>query len=326
MNRLKKTFSKFLIAFLFNIFIFTNAYASDIKVIPIGKAVGIRILTDGLVVVGTSSVNGENVCEKYGIRINDQIEKINNEQIESTDSFSKIINENPNGVTLSIKRDNQNVLINAVPVLGEDNIYRLGIWVRDSTAGIGTMTYINPENNTFAALGHAINDIDTGNILCVKSGNILGCDILSVNKSRRGHPGEINGAFNNNTLGEITKNTQIGIYGKMSDNEYSSENAVPIADKSEIYEGEAHIISDVINQNPTEYSIKINKITNDTDKSLIITITDPRLIDFTGGIVQGMSGSPIIQNGKLVGAVTHVFVNSPLKGYGTLAENMIKEF
>ena len=171
--------------------------------------------------------------------------------------------------------------------------------------------------------GHGINDIDTGNILSVKSGNILNCDILSVSKSSKGHPGEINGAFDGNTIGNISINSQIGIYGNMSCDKFSSDNAIPVAAKEQICESDAYILSDVIGQKAEKYSIKINKITNDSDKGLIIEITDPRLIDCTGGIVQGMSGSPIIQNGMLIGAVTHVFVNNPTKGYGTLAENMI---
>ena len=318
---MKKVSCKTVVFLLLNLCIFTSVYADEIKVVPIGKAVGVKIYTDGLLVVGTSEVNGENVSKKYGIKINDRIEKINNQLINSTEEFSKTVNENPSGVALSIKRDNQDILINVVPVLSEDNIYRLGLWVRDSTAGIGTVTYYNPQNNSFAALGHGINDIDTGNILSVKSGNILNCDILSVSKSSKGHPGEINGAFDGNTIGNISINSQIGIYGNMSCDEFSSDNAIPVAAKEQICESDAYILSDVIGQKTEKYSIKINKITNDSDKGLIIEITDPRLIDCTGGIVQGMSGSPIIQNGMLIGAVTHVFVNSPTKGYGTLAEN-----
>ena len=322
-NNLKKVSCKIVVFLLLNLCIFTSVYADEIKVVPIGKAVGVKIYTDGLLVVGTSEVNGENVSKKYGIKINDRIEKINNQLINSTEEFSKTVNENPSGVALSIKRDNQDILINAVPVLSEDNIYRLGLWVRDSTAGIGTVTYYNPQNNSFAALGHGINDIDTGNILSVKSGNILNCDILSVSKSSKGHPGEINGAFDGNTIGNISINSQIGIYGNMSCDEFSSDNTIPVAAKEQIGESDAYILSDVIGQKTEKYSIKINKSTNDSDKGLIIEITDPRLIDCTGGIVQGMSGSPIIQNGMLIGAVTHVFVNNPTKGYGTLAENMI---
>ena len=152
---MKKVSCKIVVFLLLNLCIFTSVYADEIKVVPIGKAVGVKIYTDGLLVVGTSEVNGENVSKKYGIKINDRIEKINNQLINSTEEFSKTVNENPSGVALSIKRDNQDILINAVPVLSEDNIYRLGLWVRDSTAGIGTVTITIPKTT---ALPHSVTE------------------------------------------------------------------------------------------------------------------------------------------------------------------------
>lgn len=289
-----------------------------------GKTVGVKIYTDGLLVIGSSEVNGENIAKKYDIKVNDRITEINGETIDTSEHFAELVNENPNGVNLKIARDNQNIEINAVPALSEDNVYRLGLWVRDSTAGIGTVTYYNPSSKTFAALGHCINDVDTGNILSVKSGNILDCDILSITKSEKGSPGEINGAFNGEKIGDVFINSQIGIFGKMTCNEFEAYNdAIPVAAKEQVHEGEAYILSDAFEKDNNRYSIEIKKITNAADKALVIEITDQRLKDMSGGIVQGMSGSPIIQDGMLVGAVTHVFVNSPTKGYGTLAENMI---
>ena len=321
---MKKVSEKIILFFILSMCFFTSAYAEEIKVVPVGKAVGIKIYTDGLLVIGTSEVNGENAAKQCGIKVNDRITEVNGETATTSERFSQIVNENPDGVNLEIVRDNQNIEINAVPVLAEDNVYRLGLWVRDSTAGIGTVTYYDSSSNTFAALGHAINDVDTGNILTVKSGNILNCDILSVTKSEKGTPGEINGAFSGEKIGDVTVNSQIGIFGKMTSNEFSNLNeTIPIAAKEQVQEGDAYILSDAFGTETEQYSIKIDKITNNSDKGLIIEITDERLIDLTGGIVQGMSGSPIIQNGRLVGAVTHVFVNNPTKGYGTLAENMI---
>lgn len=314
-----KPIAAFLLAFCF----VPSVYAQSLEVIPVGKTVGVKIYTDGLLVIGSSEINGKNIAKEYGIRINDRIKKINGTDIESTEKFSEIVNNNPDGVTLSLLRDNQNIEINAVPVKDED-VYRLGLWVRDSTAGIGTVTYYNPASKDFAALGHSINDVDTGNILSVKSGNILNCNILSVTKSEKGSPGEINGAFDGEKIGDISINSDIGIFGKMTCDEFENINeAIPVAAKEQVQEGEAYIISDAFGNNNNKYSIEIKKITNATDKGLVIEITDQRLKEAAGGIVQGMSGSPIIQNGMLVGAVTHVFVNSPLKGYGTLAENMI---
>lgn len=321
---MKKFSVKLTIIFLFGLLSSTAVYADALNVIPVGKTVGIRVYTDGLLVIGSSDVNGVNAAKKCGIKVNDRIRSANGEEISSCEQFSDIVKSNPDGISLEIARDNQNLTINAVPVLSEDNIYRLGLWVRDSTAGIGTVTYYNPQTDSFAALGHAINDADTGNILSVKSGNILNCDILSVSKSKKGSPGEINGAFDGEKIGDITLNSQIGIFGSMSSGDFKNIGTpVPVAAKSQVETGDACIITDALSGRREEYSIKINKITNDCDKGLAIEITDPRIIEQSGGIVQGMSGSPIIQNGRLVGAVTHVFVNNPEKGYGALAENMI---
>ncbi len=304
--------------------IFSTAYAEEVRVIPIGKTVGVKLYTDGVLVIGSTEVNGRDIAEECGIEINDRIVSVNGNKVDSTEEFSKIVNENPDGVSLSVLRDNDHLTINATPEYSADEIYRLGLWVRDSTAGIGTVTYYNPSDNTFAALGHGINDIDTGNILSVKSGNILHCDILSVSKSKKGVPGEINASFNGDSIGNISINSQIGIFGKMSCDEYKNYGeSIPVATKSQVHEGDAYIITDAFGGEQEQYSIKIKKITDNVDKALIIEITDDRLIEQSGGIVQGMSGSPIIQDNRLVGAVTHVFVNSPLKGYGTLAENMI---
>lgn len=308
---------------LASLFIIPAVYAQPIEVIPIGQTVGIRLYTDGLLVIGSSEVNGKSIAKKYDIQVNDHIKKINGQNIDSTEEFSQIVNEHPDGVRLSVMRDGKNIEIDAVPEKDED-IYRLGLWVRDSTAGIGTVTYYNPQTKEFAALGHSINDVDTGNILPVKSGNILHCNILSVKKSERGLPGEINGSFDGETIGDIQINSDIGIFGTMTCSDFdNSEGAIPIAAKDQVETGEAYIVSDAFENENNKYTIKIEKITNSLDKGLIIEITDQRLKDMAGGIVQGMSGSPIIQNGMLIGAVTHVFVNSPFKGYGTLAENMI---
>lgn len=313
----------FLLTFSLCFFISSAAYATD--VIPIGKTVGVKIFTDGLLVIGSSEVNGKNVAKEYGIHTNDRIKGINGNEIKDTETLVRLVNDNPEGVRLSVIRDNHDMEIDAVPVKGEDNVYRLGLWVRDSTAGIGTVTFYNPETKNFAALGHCINDVDTGNILSVKSGNILNCNILSVTKSEKGAPGEINGAFEGDKIGDVNINSQIGIFGKMTSAQFDDVNsAIPIAKRDEIQTGEAYILTDAFGENDNRYSINIKKITQSEDKALVIEITDSRLIDGAGGIVQGMSGSPIIQDGKLVGAVTHVFVNNPLKGYGTLAESMLE--
>ncbi len=301
-----------------------SAYADDIKVIPIGKAVGIRLFTDGLLVVGTTDVNGKNAARDSGIKINDRIKEVNGKRAASSEELSEIVNVHPEGVTLGITRGNREIEVYAVPALAEDNVYRLGLWVRDSAAGIGTVTYYNPSTKNFAALGHSVNDVDTGNILSVRSGNILSCDILSVAKSKKGEPGEINGVFENDKIGSVYLNSEVGIFGKAESDEFSVlGGAVSVAPANEIKTGDAYILSDAFTVKPEKYSIRISKITDDADKELVIEITDSTLLEKSGGIVQGMSGSPIIQNGRLIGAVTHVLVNNPKRGYGTIAQSMI---
>ena len=227
-------------------------------------------------------------------------------------------------MTLDIVRDDRHMTVNAVPAQCEDGIYRLGLWVRDSCAGVGTVTYYDPETNKYAALGHAVNDVDTGNILSVKSGNILDCNIVSVTKSSRGVPGEINAVFGDTVIGNIGANTYEGIFGTVENDGYLKGGAIEVAASAEVHRGEAYIISDIINGRPEKYSIRIKKITGDADKGIELEVTDSSLIETAGGIVQGMSGSPIVQDNKLVGAVTHVLVDNPINGYGTLAESMLE--
>ena len=223
-----------------------------------------------------------------------------------------------------------NTVIRAVRSV-EDNRYHLGLWVRDNTAGIGTLTFYDPESNVFAALGHGITDIDTGTLMSVSTGEILESEILDIKKGRQGIPGELRGVFveNENKLGEITSNTQSGIYGRLYENSLARlpQKAYPIGVRSQVQTGKASILANVDGKKVEEFEILIEKInrqnTNGT-KGMIIRIVDPKLLEMTGGIVQGMSGSPIIQNGVLVGAVTHVLVNDPTRGYGIFIEFMLK--
>ena len=290
-------------------------------VIPSGKAVGVKIYTDGLLVVGMNAVNGGvSPAEKSGVKVGDRIISANGTNLETCEQLAGIVNASPNGVTLSLRRKNDTEELFAVPEAQEGGAYKLGIWVRDSTAGIGTMTYYNPRTNTFAALGHGICDTDTGNILTVESGNILNCRIMSVKKGERGSAGELCGSFEGSSIGTIELNAQNGIFGKYTVPE--SGDAVPIADFERISEGGAYILADV-GGGVKPYSVRITKVSNNrSTKSITLRVTDEKLISITGGIVQGMSGAPIIQNGMLVGAVTHVFVNDPERGYGVAAAYM----
>lgn len=321
---MKKINAGIVVYALFFLMTILAAHAEEIRVVPIGRAAGIQIYTDGLLVIGTSDISGHDAAKDAGIKTGDRIIAVNGSEAGTAEEFARLVNENPEGLNLDIARDNQQMSVNAVPVLSEDNVYRLGLWVRDSCAGVGTITYYNPQSNTFAALGHAVNDVDTGGILPVKSGVLTNCDIVSVAKSRRGAPGEINASFSGDKLGEITVNSSSGLFGNAEPDFFSGNGELmTVAAKSQVHTGDAYILSDIFGTNTEKYSIKIDKITDEDDKGLVIEITDERLKDMAGGIVQGMSGSPIIQDGYLVGAVTHVFVNNPLKGYGTLAEKMI---
>ena len=234
---------------------------------------------------------------------------------------------------MTIKRDNELLEIYVTPIKSEiDKSYKIGAWVRDETQGIGTITYYNPKSYTFGALGHGITDIDTRKIIPIKNGKIMKAEITSIKKGQRGIPGELTGAIYDTEeaqLGTIELNTSQGIFGKLDPKKMKAfpKKSFPIAFQNEIHEGKAIILSNISGDKIEEFEIVIQKVSRfqqDISKGMIIKITDPRLLDKTNGIIQGMSGSPIIQDGKLVGAVTHVFVHDPTKGYGIFIENMLK--
>lgn len=332
MKKIGKFGYAFFIALTLTSSAFSNVYAKSISVIPGGKAVGIKIYTEGLLVVGVDNVktsSGETLSPalKSGIKINDIILKADNVEVSSAEQLSEILQNKLSEVALTVKRGSKVFETIITPVISDDGKAHIGLWLRDSTAGIGTLTYINPSDMSFAALGHGICDIDTGNILSVKSGNILKCPYLSVIKSKKGSPGEISGSFDKENLGNITKNTQYGIFGTCKNMDFiEATETIPTAERGEVKTGEAYILSDVDGSGVKQYNIEITKISkNADDKAIVFKVTDKSLIEKTGGIVQGMSGSPIIQDGKLAGAVTHVLINSPDKGYGISIENMLFE-
>lgn len=299
---------------------------------PSGAPIGIKLHTDGVLVVGISYVTDENGNTVYpaktsGIKSGDLIIGINGKKISSIDEMTSQI-ANTNGTfTLTLKRDDE-ILEKSVTAVksSEDNSYKMGVWVRDSAAGVGTMTFYDPQTNKYASLGHAITDVDTGKILTVSDGKVLSCEIVSVNKGVKGTPGELIGSFTGKNIGKIESNTPFGVYGNVE----NSENIVccdlvEVATRFQTNEGDAYILSDIDGNGIKKYSIEITKISKNSsdNKGIVFKVTDKALIAKTGGIVQGMSGSPIIQNNMLVGAVTHVFINEPTKGYGIFAENMI---
>ena len=307
-------------------------------VIPVGNIAGVKLYTNGVLVVGMSEIEGED-NKKYkpyantGIEEGDTIISINNTEILNTDDLVNIVNSS-NGNKLDIKyvRDNQSLECSITPVKTIENDYKLGLWVRDSAAGVGTVTFYEPSTKSFAALGHGIVDIDTEELINIASGEFVTTKILNITKGESGNPGRIQGTIDNQeNIGIISKNTRFGIYGKVDDThslniDYTKE--MEVALRSEIQKGKATILCSLDNENVKEYEIEIEKIyvnNNYDNKSMLIKITDQELLEKTGGIIQGMSGSPIIQNGKFVGAITNVLVNNPEEGYAVFGDIMLKQ-
>ena len=309
----------------------------DIEVYPGGISIGVKINNKGALVVGYSDIStheglSESPGKVAGIELGDIIEEVNGENIETcSDLISKVKTCRNDEMTVKILRGNSE-LTKKISLIKEDNAYKIGLWVRDSTAGIGTLTFYDKDSKTFGALGHPITDGDTNVSFNIKSGTLLRSSVLSIKKGERGNPGEIKGLFinENESIGNIEKNTNSGIYGDGSV-ELINPNfnkAMTVAYRDEIKEGHAQIITTVEDGGAKAYDIEILKLLPQDEpgsKSMIIKIVDPVLLEKTGGIVQGMSGSPIIQNGKIIGAVTHVLINKPDVGYGIYIEWMLQD-
>lgn len=303
-----------------------------IDLIPCGNTIGVKINIVGAMIVGFSEIRSadgkrHNPAKDGALKIGDVIKKANGNFVENIDILSKIV-ENGNGedLTVEVARGNSTQTLHIKPELArEDNIYKIGAFVRDSTSGIGTLTFIEPKSKVFAALGHPIADSDTGGIITVGNGEILRSNIVGVQKGARGSPGELKGVFSRSQkIGVIQQNNEAGIYGKL-ETIISENKPMPIAMRSQIKEGKAYILSNIEGDKVEKYEIEIEKVMRNSydNKGLVIKVTDERLLKKTGGIVQGMSGSPIIQNENIVGAVTHVFINDPTRGYGTFIELML---
>lgn len=312
---------------LFIVLLMTQAYAK--YVIPSGECVGIKLYTDGVVIVDTSEVtdiNGKNfdIASGYNIKKGDIITKIDGKKVSSIADIADCLKSTSGEITLTVKENGKTRDIEVTPPETHDG-RRLGLWLRDSTAGLGTITYI--DENTFAALGHGICDIDTGNIMPVNHGIIQNCTITSIAEGQIGSPGALIGNIDGKKMGDITKNTDFGVFGSMKAHPENMREPVEVLSPSDVKTGDASILADVDGKGVCEYSIQIDKIypVAASAKDMVIKITDDDLISKTGGIIQGMSGAPILQDGALVGAVTHVFVNNPTCGYGILAEHMLNQ-
>ena len=306
-------------------------FTKEHKVVPCGQPFGVKIFTRGVVIVEISDVETpsgiENPAKSVGLKKGDIIIKVNGEKVSDNDKLIDLVQKNnDNELTFEVLRGNILFNVKIKPVKGEDNSYHLGIWIRDSSAGIGTLTFFDEKTNSFAGLGHGICDIDTGELLPLSHGDVVSASISGIVKGKKGIPGELKGYFiESDPIGKLVDNTQCGVFGilnkSISDNE-----SLSVAMKQQVKTGNAKIISTIEGIKPEFYDINIESINYNEyqpSKNMIIKITDGRLLEQTGGIIQGMSGSPIIQNGMLVGAVTHVFINDPQKGYAIFAENML---
>lgn len=323
---------------LFGLFHYKNIQIDVIKeqkVMPSGRAVGLYINSDGVMVLGTSEVTGKDgfTYEPAAniLRAGDYIYRINNQKVENIEDVAEAVQDNGGGrVTIYLRRNNNNIKVKVDTVLAGDGEYKIGAWLREDTEGIGTLTYVTEDNN-YAALGHGITDIDTGILIDIKNGGVYPAKISEVIRGEAGSPGEVLGSVKlggTNRLGTINNNTNYGISGELFDNNYSynSSKALPVAMKQEVDKGKA-IVRCQLGEEVEDYEVEIEKININSkeNKGMVIKVTDKRLLSKAGGIVQGMSGSPVLQNNKIIGAVTHVFVNDSTRGYGIFIEDMLSE-
>ena len=291
-----------------------------------GNTFGVRLLTEGVLVVSVNETEPIHPAYDAGIRPADMIVKMNNQPIKRVDDVGKVLSEcGGNAVEVTCIRGGKRECFTLVPHYEKENdTYKAGIWIRDSLSGIGTVTYYHPETGEFGGLGHGICDIDTGALVPIAGGMVLDVSVTEIVKGEAGKPGELRGFLKHQKKGSLQKNCECGVFGILFPIPENGKR-VEVAKAGEIHVGKATIVTALEGEAPQEYEIKITEIHTDakTSKCFSITVTDPTLSAKTGGIVQGMSGSPIIQNGKLVGAVTHVLVGDPTRGYGIFIENML---
>lgn len=298
------------------------AWAAERTLIPVGRTVGIQLETPGALVVGLATENGGSPAGAAGIRPGDMITALSGQAVHSAEDFmTATAHLDGSAVTVTVLREETYLDIDVSPVR-TDAGWKLGVWLRDSISGIGTVTFIDPETGLYGALGHPINDIDTGVLMPLGSGMIMEAEVVGVRKGMCGVPGELCGSFAfGDGCGNILGNTTCGIFGFMD--EFDPAEALPAAAESEIHTGEATILSNVEGTEVKSFAIEIDQVWRGDVRTLCFTVTDPELLSLTGGVVQGMSGSPIVQDGRLIGAVTHVLVNDPARGYGISIGQML---
>lgn len=305
------------------------------SLVPCGQPFGIKLHMDGVMIVGFGNVeSSDGSCcpaEEAGLQKGDMIHQINETTVCNGEAVRDCIRTAAGEpLTFHITREGEAKTITVAPIYSTaDQQYETGLWVRDSTAGVGTLTFYEPESGAFGGLGHPVCDTDTGACIPISEGEACAVQIQSVLKGTAGNPGMLQGQFLENTapLGTLFCNNRCGVFGTLNENPAPDAEAISMAFKQEVIPGEATILCSISGSEPSAYTIEIKEIDyngSDSTQNMIIEVTDPTLLETTGGIVQGMSGSPILQNGKLVGAVTHVFVDDPKKGYGIFCENMVR--
>lgn len=294
-----------------------------------GENIGISLNSKGIIIVGTYNINGYDPAKESGINNGDKIIKINNKETLSIEKMLENIEslESKENIKITYIRGNKEYETNLKLIKDNNNVYKTGLYVKDSITGVGTLTYIDPETKIFGALGHEILEKNTGQRLEIKEGNIYSSTVTGVTKSSIGSPGEKNAKYeSNNILGKVKENTNRGIFGDYTE-KMPNKKLYKVAKANEIKEGNATILTVLQDNNIEEFNINIIKVnmSEESTKNILFEITDDKLLQVAGGIVQGMSGSPIIQNNTIVGAVTHVVVDDPTKGYGTFITNMLEE-
>ena len=308
-----------------------SAAPNEVRLLPGGMPFGVKFSTEGVLVVGFCDVDAEggtvNPAYAAGLRTRDVITTLDGKQIVDAADFGNMIAKSGAApLTLTYTRGGKSYQTTLTPAKSvSENRYKTGLWVRDSGAGIGTVTFIEPNTGAFGGLGHGICDSESGALVSMTRGVVSGVTISGVQKGISGKPGELKGYFGTSKTGTLLQNTDCGVFGIFSKIPTTGQKPLPIAYRGELREGDAHIWCTLDSTGPCKYGIRISDIDKNAtgSKCFTIKVTDPALIEKTGGIVQGMSGSPIIQNGKLVGAVTHVLINDPTTGYGIFIENML---
>ena len=322
---------RFFLILFFCLSLFLQTAQAAEMLVPVGKTVGVTMDTQGLLVLGTGSVDGENdriytPCKGI-LQAGDLLLEADGQTLENKEMFLEAVEKSEGrAVSLRLQRGGREKEVSVKPVYSTvDGTYKIGAWIRDSIQGIGTVTYYDPNDQTFGALGHGVYDVDTGELMQIREGALVSVELKEIVKGQKGKAGELTGKIElQEKFAHIEENTEAGIFGSISTAVFDGE-ALPVA-AAEVKKGKAHILSDLEGNGVKAYEIEIESLRKDggkAHKDMTIRITDARLLKLTGGIVHGTSGSPILQDGKLVGAVTHVMVNDPTRGYGILMEHML---